>query len=146
MWKRNFWKNQGQSPAVNAWSGFAFERVCLEHVPQIKRALGISGVYAEVNAWRCKPDADKGVQGSQIDLLIARKDQVINVCEMKFSEFDFTIDASFDRDMRRKISDFRKKTRTKYTIHPTLVTTYGLVENAYSGAVQAVVTAEDLFA
>ena len=142
----DYWKNRSGSPAVNAWSGIAFERVCLEHIPQIKRALGISGVYAEVNAWRCGADADKGIQGSQIDLLIARKDQVINLCEMKFSEYDFAIDAAFDRDMRRKVSDFRKKTQTRCAIHPTLITTYGLVENAYSGAVQAVITSEDLFA
>ena len=141
----NYWESQSGSPAINAWSGIAFERVCLEHIPQIKRALGISGVRTEVNAWRCEADPDKGIQGSQIDLLIARKDQVINVCEMKFSEYDFAIDAAFDRDMRRKISDFRKKTRTRHAIHPTLITTYGLVDNAYAGMVQAVITTEELF-
>lgn len=141
-----FWQSQVNSPAVNAWSGIAFERVCLEHVPQIKRALGVAGVHVEAGAWRCGPDADKGIRGSQIDLVIVRKDQVVNVCEMKFSEFDFVIDAAFDRDMRRKMSDFQKKTRTRYALHPTLVTTYGLVENAYSATMQAVVTAEDLFA
>lgn len=141
----DFWKSQGNSPAVNSWSGVAFERVCLEHVPQIKQALGISGVHVKVNAWRCRPDADRGIQGSQIDLLIARKDQVINICEAKFSEYDFAIDAAFDRDMRRKVSDFQKKTRTRSAIHPTLITTYGLIENAYSLTVQAVIVSEDLF-
>lgn len=141
----DFWKSQGNSPSVNAWSGVAFERVCIEHISQIKQALGISGVHVEVNAWQCKPDADKGIRGSQIDLLIARKDQVINICEAKFSEFDFAIDAAFDRDMRRKVSDFQKKTRTRCAIHPTLITTYGLVENSYSSAVQSVIVSEDLF-
>ena len=65
--------------------GLAFERVCLEHVDQIKEKLGISGVLTEVNSWYCKADPDKGIFGSQIDLLIVRKDQVINLCEMKYS-------------------------------------------------------------
>ena len=99
----------------------------------------------EVNAWRCAADAEKGIHGSQIDLLIARKNQVINICEAKLSEFDYSIDATFERAMRRKVSDFLKKTRTKYAIHPTLITTYGLVENSYSGTMQAVVIADDLF-
>ena len=141
----NYWKNQINSPMIKAWSGVAFERVCLEHISQIKAALGISGVYTEVNSWQCLPDPDKGIYGSQIDLLIVRKDQIINLCEMKYSESEYLIDASFDRSQKRKISDFQNKTNTKYAIHSTVITTYGVVENAYSGEVQAVITAEDLF-
>lgn len=141
----NFWKNRSNSAAVNAWSGVAFERVCLEHVPQIKKALGIYGVQTDVNVWRCDADPDEGIMGSQIDLLIARKDQVINVCEMKYSESEFAADSSFDRDMRRKIADLQKVTKTKAAIHATLVTTYGVVENSYSGNLQAIITADELF-
>lgn len=141
----NFWKNKSNSNAINAWSGIAFERVCLEHIAQIKNALGISGVYTEVNAWRCSENLDEGVVGSQIDLLIVRKDQIINICEMKYSESDYVIDVAFDRALRRKISDFQKKTKTKYAIHSTLITTYDVVENSYSGNIQVVITAEELF-
>ena len=83
--------------------------------------------------------------GSQIDLLIVRKDQVINVCEMKYSESEYLVDAQFDRDQKRKISDFIKKTGTKYAIHSTLITTYGVVSNSYSQEIQSVITADDLF-
>lgn len=141
----NYWKNQFNTPKINAWSGIAFERVCLEHIAQIKKALGITGVYSEVNSWSCKQDKDAGLFGSQIDLLIARRDQVINLCEMKYSESEYMVDAAFDRAQRRRVSDFQKKTRTKNTIHLTLITTYGLEENAYSGNIQSVVTANDLF-
>lgn len=140
----NYWENMINSPTVNAWSGLAFERVCLEHIPQVKQALGISGVYTEVNTWSCQSDKDRGIYGSQIDLLIVRKDQVINLCEMKYSETEFACDTSFDRAQKRKISDLRKMTGTKYAIHSTLITPYGIVENSYSGDVQAVVTMEDL--
>ena len=130
---------------MNAWSGVAFERVCLEHISQIKNALGISGVHTEINAWRCNADPENGICGSQIDLLIVRKDQVINICEMKYSETDYVVDAAFDRNQKRKISDFQKKTGTKYAIYSTLITTYPVSDNPYTDEIQSIITAEELF-
>ena len=141
----NFWQTQNNSPGINAWSCVAFERVCLEHVPQIKTALGIAGVHTEVNAWSCKADHEKGLHGSQIDLMIVRKDQVINICEIKYSKSNYRVDGTFIENMRRKVSDFLLDSNTKYAIYPTLITTYGIVENAYSGELQSVITGEDLF-
>jgi len=143
--EENFWQNQINNKEIYVWSGLAFERVCLEHIPQIKKALGISGVYTEVNAWQCKADKELGTKGAQIDLLIVRKDQIINVCEMKYSEAGYIVDKSFDTDMRRKIQSFISKTNTTYAIHPTLVTTYPVVQNEYSMELQAIITADDLF-
>ncbi len=143
--EENFWQNQINNKEISVWSGLAFERVCLEHVPQIKKALGISGVYTEVNAWQCKANEKLGTKGAQIDLLIVRKDQIINLCEMKYSEAGYIIDSSFDTDMRRKIQTFISKTNTKYAIHPTLVTTYPVVQNEYAMELQSIITADDLF-
>lgn len=142
----HFWVNTLNTPGRNSWCGLAFERVCLEHVPQIKQKLGISGVLTETHSWQCKEDPDKGVNGSQIDLLIVRQDRVINVCEAKYSSLDYTITKAYDMKLREKIHDFQTVTRTRNTIHLTLITTYGLKQNAYSGSIQSVVTAEDLFA
>ena len=142
----HFWTNQMNTPVVNTWMGLAFERVCMEHVNQIKTKLGISGVLTEVNSWYCKADPDRGVFGSQIDMLITRKDQVINLCEMKYSGSEFTITAKMDRNIRNKINDLVVETGTKYAIYPTLITTYGLVENSYSENIQSVITLDDLFA
>ena len=125
--------------------GLAFERVCLYHVNQIKAKLGISGVLTEVNSWYCKADPDRGVFGSQIDLLIVRKDQVINLCEMKYANSDFTITDKVDRSLRNKVSDLKTITGTKYAIYPTLITTYGLVSNSYSLEMQSVIVLDDLF-
>ena len=141
----NFWSTQSSSPKIKAWSGLAFERICLEHTAQIKAALGIAGVHTEVNAWQCSADQEKGVQGSQIDLLIARKDQIINICEMKYSDTGYVVDSAFDSSLRRKISDFKIKTETKYSIHPVLVTTYAVGNSSYASNLQAVITADDLF-
>ena len=130
---------------MKAWSGIAFEKVCLEHVNQIKFALGISGVQTAVNSWKCDADPDKGILGSQIDLLLVRKDQVINVCEMKYSETEFIPDQAFDKAMRRRMSDLQNATGTKHALHSTLITTYGIEETSYAGNIQSVITAEDLF-
>lgn len=141
----HFWTNQINTPLVNTWMGLAFERVCMEHIEQIKVKLGISGVLTEVNSWYCKADPDNGVFGSQIDMLIVRKDQVINLCEMKYSQSEYTITEKVDRNIRNKISDLITVSRTRYAIYPTLITTYGLVENSYSQEIQSVVTIDDLF-
>lgn len=141
----HFWSNQINTPTVNTWLGLAFERVCLEHVPQIKRKLGISGVQTDVNSWYCKANEEKGIRGAQIDLLIVRKDQVINLCEMKYSESEFSITEEVSTSIRNKIHSLVASTNTKYAIYPTVITTYGLVDNAYAGDIQSVVTLNDLF-
>lgn len=141
----NFWSTQINTPRVNTWMGLAFERVCLLHISQIKKKLGISGVHTDVHSWYAKADPDKGIRGSQIDLLIVRKDQVINLCEIKYSGSDYTITKKTDEDIRNKIQDLIAGTKTHFAIYPTLITTYGLVENAYSNDIQSVVTMDDLF-
>ncbi len=142
---QHFWSNQINTPTVNTWEGLAFERVCLSHLKQIKQKLGISGILTEANSWYCKPEPDRGIAGSQIDLLIVRKDQVINLCEMKYSNSEYAVTEKTTQSINRKISDFCKLTSTKYAIFPTLLTTYGIVDNSYSGYFQSVITLNDLF-
>ena len=139
------WSHLSNSPKKNAWAGLAFERLCLLHIDQIKRALGISGVQTEVCSWQCKTDKEKGIEGSQIDLLIVRKDQVINLCEMKYSQKEYTISNNDNDDFLRKLNDFRLVTRTKFAVHLTLITTEGLKQNLYSNTIQNVVVGNDLF-
>ena len=141
----NFWSHQINTPRINTWLGYAFERVCLQHINQIKMKLGISGVYTDVNSWYGKADAKKGIRGSQIDLLIVRKDQVINLCEMKYSNQEYTMTRADYDGMRTKISDIVNATHTKYAIYPTMITTYGVINNEYANDIQSVVTMDDLF-
>lgn len=141
----HFWSNQINTPTQNTWKGLAFERVCLFHTEQIKRKLGISGVHTELHSWYCNADPEKGVFGSQIDLLIVRDDRVINLCEMKYTGTEYTVTKNVHQDIARKINDLHVLTGTKYAIHPTIVTCYGLVDNTYAGEIQAVITLEDLF-
>jgi len=141
----HFWSNQLNTPRTNAWCGLAFERVCLQHVPQMKMALGISGVLSEAFSWACREDSAKGIFGSQIDLMIVRKDQVINLCEMKYSAKKYSVTAKTDEEISRKISDFISVTGARFAIHTTLVTPYGIADGSYTGRIQNVITADDLF-
>lgn len=140
----HYWTNQVNTSARNAWCGLAFERVCMEHIPQIKRKLGITGVLTKEYTWHCTSDPDNGIFGSQIDLILDRRDQVINLCEMKYSRDEFSINKKNDTELRHKISDLNTVTKTKSAIHLTIITTYGLVDNSYSGSVQNLITAKDL--
>ena len=78
-------------------------------------------------------------------MLIDRADMVVNVCEMKYSTDNYAIDKKYDAELRRKLSVFANETRCRKALHTTIVTTYGLVKNEYSGYIQNVVTMDSLF-
>lgn len=139
----HFWSASIDSAMHRAWSGLAFERLCMAHTQQIKAALGIAGVLSNVYSWR--KEADETSDGAQIDLLIDRKDQVINLCEMKYSLSEYAIDAEYEQKLRNKKSAFINATNTRKAVHLTMVTTFGIKVNAHSGIVQNEITLEDLF-
>jgi len=122
------WLSQSNSPRWRAWSGYAFEYVCRNHIDSIKKQLGISGIYTETSNWRSRESEN----GAQIDLLIDRSDRVINICEMKFSIKPFTITKEYAANLRNKLSVFRAETNTNKTLFLTLITTFGLNSNEHS--------------
>ncbi|MBQ2631363.1 MAG: AAA family ATPase [Kiritimatiellae bacterium] len=140
---RCFWSGSSDAQFRRVWEGLAFERLCLQHVREIKIALGISGVVSNDCSWQVARTAEH--DGAQVDLLIDRKDGVINLCEMKFSSTEYEIKDSEDRRARERKELFRETTGTKKAVHLTYVTTYGLKRNKHSGIVQSEVTLDDLF-
>ena len=140
----SFWSHNYTSPLRYSWCGLAFERVCFQHIPQIKQALGISGVVTNTYSWQVKDDPVYGA-GAQIDMLIERADNTVNICEMKFSQNEFVIDKDYDAVLRHKLSRFGASVSHRKAIHLTMVTTYGVAHNAYWNRVQSEVVADDLF-
>ena len=140
-----FWSHSVASPARSTWQGLAFERVCLEHARQIKKALGVAGVATSVSSWRFPGDGF-GRRGAQIDLVISRADNVTNLCEIKFCQGEYEIDAEEAEKLRNRVETFRRETGTKGGIHLTFVTPYGVKRNKYWNLVQSEVTLDDLFA
>ena len=139
-----FWSHNYTSPLRYSWCGLAFERVCFQHIPQIKQALGISGVVTNTYSWQVKDDEIYG-PGAQIDMLIERADNTINICEMKFSQNEFVIDKDYDANLRHKLARFGDSISRRKTLRLTMVTTYGVVHNAYWNRVQSEVVSDDLF-
>lgn len=137
------WITYIDSPKYRTWSGYAFEQAALYHLPQIKNALGISGVQTTVSSWRSMSKDS----GAQVDLVIDRRDRVINLCEMKFSINPFLIDNKYARELRNKIGAFKQETDTRKSVFLTLITTFGLKINEHSaGLVQNDLTMDALFA
>ncbi len=138
-----FMNDNAAADIMKGWRGIAFEEVCWQHVPQIKRALGIGGVKSSQSAWGRKGDEDQ--EGAQVDLLIIRDDSIVNLCEMKFSGGPYTIDKDEDAKLRNRRDALKQTLSAKQSIHLTLVTTFGVAYNKYSGIVQKSITLDDLF-
>ena len=137
----NVWISQLDSPRQRAWAGYAFEQACLAHVPQIKKALGITGVQTSTSSWISTGSGT----GAQIDLVIDRRDQVINICEMKFSINDFTINKKYSEELKNKLRVFRRETETRKALFLTIITSFGLTKNVYSSLAQNELTMDVLF-
>jgi AAA+ ATPase superfamily predicted ATPase len=134
-------KMQGQQ-SYKTWSGFSFETICIKHVEQIKEGLKISGVNVVYGSWIEKYT----LNSAQIDLLLDRDDNVINLCEMKFYNTKYTIDKKYAEEIVKKVNAFSASTQTKKSIFVTFITSYGLKINQYSKQlVQSELTLNDLF-
>jgi AAA+ ATPase superfamily predicted ATPase len=132
------------SAKYKAWAGFAFESVCIKHSYKIKKALGISGIFSTDSSFYLKGnDADTGFQ---IDMLIDRSDNSINICEMKFYATEYELSKKESEVLRKRRELFRLKTKTKKYLINTLITTYGLKANENSiGIIDNVVVLDKLF-
>jgi uncharacterized protein len=138
------WLTNLATPGYMSWCGYAFENICLKHIEQIKKALQIGGVQSTAASWY-KAGNNKD-SGAQIDLLIDRADQCINICEMKFSTKPFTIDKKYAAELQNKLLVFRGHTNTRKVLLLTLITTYGLSDNMHKQQLTpSEITMESLF-
>ncbi len=138
------WKHLSQTQAYKIWSGYAFENICLKHIPQIKKALDIAGVYSKASTFIKQGNTDE--KGAQIDLLLDRNDNVINIFEIKYYNTEFTINENYANNLREKMRIFQETTKTKKYLLLTMLTTFGLKGNKHSlGLVEQVLGLEDLF-
>jgi AAA+ ATPase superfamily predicted ATPase len=137
----NYWSGLIDHTSRKVWAGYSFELLCQTHIFQIKRKLSIGGVISHISGWRSK-DAENG---AQIDLLIDRNDNVINLCEMKYTNKEFIITKSYDESLRNKREVFIEESNTKKTVHITMITTYGVKHNEYWSNIQNEVILDDLF-
>jgi uncharacterized protein len=140
-----YWLNKINDADVRTWQAFAFERLCWDHITQIKRKLGIAGVSTEISTWSTPGSTQK--QGAQIDLIIDRKDMVVNLLEVKFVGQAYEITKQYDAQLRTKVETFKQETKTKKSVFLTMLTTFGVKDGMYKWSVpQAEIVLDDLFA
>lgn len=140
------WIAQFTNQSYKSWSGIAFESVCQKHIKQIKNALKIGAMKVGISSWKYIPARNSKIKGAQIDLLLDRNDNIINLCEIKFSKDQFVIGKDYADELDNKIKMFKNETKTKSTIFPTMITTYGVKKNNYYiGRIQNEVDMQDLF-
>ncbi len=123
------WPGNEGGKAYTTWCGYAFENICFTHAWQIKKALQVAGVQSSQYSWY-KPGTQTE-DGAQIDLLIDRADNCINVCEIKFSQTPIAIDKKYAATLQNRLMLFRQQTGTRKTLLLTFISTYGLTDNAY---------------
>lgn len=141
LFDEDFWINSLDNPEIRVWSGYAFEQVCLYHLRQIKNHLGSARAQTQSSAWLI----GDGVKKVQIDLIIDRRDHIINLCEMKFSII-------YHRKILRgnpapeNIGIFQEITKTTKALWLTFITTFGLTSDTYAQSlVQNALTMAALF-
>jgi uncharacterized protein len=138
------WTKVTENPVYTIWSGYAFENLCFKHTEQIKKAMGINGIITNEYSYVLKGNADE--EGTQIDLIIDRADNCMNLLEVKFYNDEFEVTNSYAQQLRRKISIFKRKTQTKKNIFITMLSVYGVKKNAhYLGIVTNQLLIDDLF-
>lgn len=141
----NFFSKNIGSSEINTWMGYSFEIMCLHHIKQIKQKIGIGGVVTNVCSWIAQPDKQLGTEGTQIDLIIDRNDNTINICEIKFSKMKYSITKKYYEHLNERLEIFRQKTQTSKSLHITMITSLGLKQNIYNSVVQSQVILDDLF-
>lgn len=151
---KDYWLKLIGTGVYNAWSGYAFETVCLHHIDQIVEGLGINGTINKPCSWAYRPteaiinskDVDDNLKvGGQIDLLIDRNDKTITVCEMKYCGGEFEIDKAYDKHVQDRLRRFKDVEHTKKTLQLAYITPYGLYNNVYARKVKKQITADHLF-
>ncbi len=122
------WTSTPDDPVCRTWFASAFELLCFYHIDYIKRALGISGVATEISSWRY--NGTEG--GAQIDLVIDRRDDVINLCEIKFSRFQYAITSQYAEYLEERKELFRTVTKTRKSLRITMITLNGIKPGKYT--------------
>lgn len=140
-----YWQHHFMDRSVESWEGFSFEQLCLRHLPQIKKSLGIAGIATEASAWRYLPSQAGNEKGAQIDLVIKRIDKMVHLCEMKFSEHPYTITKDYEEKLKARRLLFMDATGESRGVVLTMITPNGLKQGLHSSFIHSEITVKDLF-
>jgi hypothetical protein len=133
-----------QNPVYKIWAGYAFENLCFKHTFQIKKAMGIHGIITNEYSYVQKKTANQ--QGIQIDMIIDRADNCVNLLEVKFYNTEFEVSESYGRQLLHKATIFQEHARLKKNVFITMLTVFGVKKNEhYLTSVTNQLLIDDLF-
>jgi hypothetical protein len=133
----NFYSSNINTPLLNSWCGYAFERVVFLEINTVLKALEISGMSTQIKSFYNKE--------AQIDLMIDRADNIIELVEVKYYNEEFVVSEEYYDKLRKRMNKFIGSTNTNKSTHHLLVSLYGLKRNMYSGIFQNSISLLDLF-
>ncbi len=140
---KDFWIKKFNTQSVKSWGGYAFETLCMKHINGIKKALGISGILTTESSFYKRKDTE--TEGCQIDMLIDRADNAINICEMKHYDGLYSLSNEDIQNLKRKRNIFQQVTQTKKQLFTTLITSQGLEPNNNSYLIDKQLDSNTLF-
>ena len=139
----NYWQSNLENQKIVTWRGYAFENLCFNHIFNIKKQLGISGIISNDSMWYLNNEDIKNT--TQIDLILNRKDNVVNLCEIKFYNNSFNINKDMHLNLMNKMESLKILINKRTSIQNVLITTFGLKSGQYSSDFSNIITLDDLF-
>lgn len=138
------WLEQCQLPSWKSWAGYAFESLCFKHLDKIRQALGLNS-SAAIGNWKYIPQKGSNEEGAQIDLLFDRNDNVITLCEMRYTSAPYKLTKTEAQSLLKKTEAFKKQTKTPKQVTIALITSHGIQDTIYAQDILSeTVTLKDL--
>lgn len=137
----HYWRKTINTPIANTWFGLSYKRVCIAHFRQIIKALHYDTIRTEFYSWR----NPKGEPAVQIDMVIDRSDNMVTICEVKYSKAEYTLDKTECERIIKRADTYAAESRCRKGVEIAIITTFGLKENQYSDVAQHTLSIDDLF-
>jgi len=138
---KHFWAHQIGTPKINTFQGLAYEKICMQHSDQILSALHLDHIHTEIYSWRSK----ESNPASQIDMIIDRADNLVTICEIKFSKAEYALTKTEYQKLITRAENFSVESKIKKGWQISMITTCGLKDNSYSDISRFNVVLADLF-
>lgn len=144
---RTSWKSLQNTPRIHTWLGYSFENLCIMHEAKIKKALQLEDSVITSSSWVFRPSIKLTEQkGAQIDLLWQRRDGVIQIFEMKYSESPYKLEKGYAKALSDKVEIFKEKTKFKGQVFLTLISPRGLAPGLWNDdVIDSVVDLEQIW-
>ena len=139
--EQQYWSHHINTPEVNSWMGLTYERICMAHIQQIKHSLHLDTISTLSYSWRSKTSTP----AAQIDIIIERADKIVNICEVKYCQYEYNLDKDEYERINKRKNAFIQETGLRHTPWLTMITTEGVARGKYSEMIQTQVTLDDLF-